>query len=60
MGQDIDDTLESLYRVLIEAHIDRGEATQARQAYRSCVDVLTKRLKILPSPATQALARKLQ
>lgn len=60
LGRDIDDTLEPLYRVQMEAHIGRNEPVEARRVYRACVDVLTKRLRTLPSSTTTVLAQKLQ
>ncbi len=51
----VDPTNESGWRVLMSAHLARGERAAAIEAYQACVATLADRAGIAPSAETQAL-----
>jgi ATP/maltotriose-dependent transcriptional regulator MalT/DNA-binding SARP family transcriptional activator len=50
-----DDCWEQAYRLLMAAHAQLGNRTQALRAYQRCVDRLQAELGVAPMPATQQL-----
>lgn len=54
----IDPVNESGWRVLIAAHLARGERAAAMAAYQACVATLAERASIAPAAETQALIAK--
>ena len=46
---------ESLYRMLIQIHLDAGNATEAMRVYRQCRQMLSVLIGAQPSPETERL-----
>lgn len=55
---EIEPLAESLYRGLLQVHLDRGRRAEALTVYERCEKILNAQLGICPSPDTEALARK--
>jgi len=57
---ELDPMDEAGYRLVMEAHVSRGERGEALRAYHRCVDVLIRELGVEPDGATRALYEKVR
>lgn len=55
---EIEPLAESLYRGLMQVHLNRGRRAEALTVYERCKKILNAQLGICPSPDTEDLARK--